>query len=171
MEVFATPHKTNSTLSLKALTWVRNSHGLFNYEAFEVMKTALKLESNCTLGRAGNEVCLCSGLQGEVAEKIAKVHVKDEEYYVENCSDSTVYDNPLDKLWLVVKSQQIHLLKRITHDLNNGTEVLLKKGDVIKLGRTILRVSDLRFKMIPNAATESYQNNRIDLQSTKLIPE
>jgi len=94
------------------------------------------------------------------------------ECYVECCSVLNIFDNPLDKLWLIVKSQQIHLLKRITHDLNNGTEVLLKKGDIIKLGRAMLRVSDLNFGEASSLVKEhlgSYQDNRLDVQSTKVI--
>jgi hypothetical protein len=94
------------------------------------------------------------------------------ECYIESCSALNTFDNPLDKLWLIVKSQQLHLLKRITHDLNNGTEVLLKRGDIIKLGRAILKVSELNFgESEDKVKAGTQQDKHLNVQATKIIPE
>lgn len=52
-------------------------------------------------------------------------------------------------------------------------EVMLKRGDVLKLGRAILRVRDLKFSGNFESADEyhgPYQDNRIDYTNTKVMP-
>jgi len=63
-------------INLKALTWIRNSHGLFDYETFEVMKTTLKICSDCTLVRSGIEVRALTNTQIDIVEKLARVCFK-----------------------------------------------------------------------------------------------
>lgn len=94
-------------------------------------------------------------------------------YYIESCSKLDICDDPLDKLWLVIKSQQDSSIKRITDNPNNDQVVILKRGDVIKLGRAILKVRDLKFgdKYISNECLGPYQDNRRESQITKVIPE
>lgn len=53
-------------------------------------------------------------------------------------------------------------------------EVTLRRGDVMKLGRAILRVSDIKF----NGSLESnneyhgpYQDSRIDVKNSKFTPK
>ena len=64
-------------------------------------------------------------------------------------------------------------MKRITDNPNNDQVVILKRGDVIRLGRAILRVRDLKFgdKYASNECLGPYQDNRRENQITKVIPE
>jgi len=60
-----------ATLNVKALTWLRDSHGLFDYESFQLVKNTLKAEGNSTIVRYGDEVSLKNDLcpeSGEIEE-------------------------------------------------------------------------------------------------------
>eukprot|EP00826_Nyctotherus_ovalis_P051292 TRINITY_DN6402_c0_g1_i8.p3 TRINITY_DN6402_c0_g1~~TRINITY_DN6402_c0_g1_i8.p3 ORF type:complete len:105 (+),score=8.15 TRINITY_DN6402_c0_g1_i8:178-492(+) len=50
------------TLSLKALTWIRDNHGLFDYETLELNKNTLEMRGSSRLVRCGYNV----GTEGEV---------------------------------------------------------------------------------------------------------
>jgi hypothetical protein len=41
---------------VKALTWPRDSHGLFDYENFQNIRNTLKIEGNCVLARSESAV-------------------------------------------------------------------------------------------------------------------
>ncbi len=61
------------------------------------------------------------------------------------------------------------------HDQYNGQEIFLHRGDVIKLGRVAFRIKDFCVdgSSVPLPANEAilpYQDGRIDLQPTKVIP-
>lgn len=49
----ATP---KTVLSVKALTWLRDSHGLFDYENFQLAKSSVNVSSGCNLIRCGNDI-------------------------------------------------------------------------------------------------------------------
>lgn len=66
-----------TVLSVKALTWLRDSHGLFDYETFQLTKNSLNVSSDCNLIRCGNEVrtLSCPAL-GEF-ETIGKLQIRE----------------------------------------------------------------------------------------------
>ena len=120
------------SLNIKALTWSRDSHGLYDYESFQLVKNTLKLERNCVLGRIGNDVKILS--ESELAQcelpfcrdKIIKLAaIKCEggnsiqfihligKYYIDSCSNKSIYDVQLDKLWLVIRSLQAQTPKKV----------------------------------------------------------
>ena len=64
-------------------------------------------------------------------------------------------------------------MKRIAHDPNNEQVIRLKKGDAIKLGRAVIRVSDMKFGEEKTETEEycgPYQDEQIELKCTKTIP-
>jgi predicted amidohydrolase len=74
----------------------------------------------------------------------------------------------------VVKGKEDGMVKRIAQHPNNKQEIILKRGDVIKLGRAILRVRDVKFNGTIQSMGEyqgPYQDERIDFTKTKVIPE
>jgi len=67
-------------LSLKALTWVRDNHGLFDYETLELKKKTLELKGNCKIVRCGCNVGILGEVdtsEGEEIEEIADIKVQD----------------------------------------------------------------------------------------------
>lgn len=66
--------KSLPTLTVKALTWLRDSHGLFDYETFQLVKNTLKVEGNCLIVRRGDEVRAVGKHEAEYEdEKLASV--------------------------------------------------------------------------------------------------
>lgn len=73
--------KNQSTLTIKALTWLRDSHGLFDYESFQLNKNTLKITGPCTIGRCGDEIRVLTEfdstkLESEGFEKIASINIQ-----------------------------------------------------------------------------------------------
>lgn len=142
------------TLSLKALTWIRDNHGLFDYETLELNKNTLELRESCRLVRCGHSV----GTEGEVdvstgdrVEPLASLQLLDGtvstnvgHFLVSDCSRKPEFDGQLDKLWLIINSNSSNQFRRILHDLNNDKEIIIEQGTVFKLGRIPLRVKNLR---------------------------
>lgn len=145
------------TLSLKALTWVRDTHGLFDYETLELNKNTLEIRGNCKLVRYGHEVALLDQTNvSKSLELLADIRLQDGThrqtvgcFYVTNCKERECKS----KLWLIVNNSSSHQLKRMLHDLNPEREIVLTQGTVFKLGRVTLRVKNLRF------ATAEYLHN------------
>lgn len=74
----------------------------------------------------------------------------------------------------MVKGKDNGLVKKIVRQQNSKQRIVLKRGDVIKLGRAVLRVSDLRFGGEFESTGDyegPYQDNRMDFTTTKVIPE
>jgi hypothetical protein len=182
-------------LSIKALTWLRDSHGLFDYESFQLTKNTLRAENCCVIARCGTEVRVISETEaeqvedpscGEKFDKLAAIKYENGivttadawlgKYFIESCSNKSIYDAQLDKLWLIVRAQPTMSLKRIPHDpSNNNQEIYLHRGDVIKLGRIAFRVKDYRVEGIHEVAegheeVAPYQDSHMDLQASKCIP-
>ena len=115
---------------MKAATWGRDSHGLFDYESTHVTKRVFKAKSPRVLVRTHNgEVKLLT--DKEVAEELAadmspllkvgpaKEHTgalrtiegSEHDYMVQNCAHSGLYDEANDKLWLILRSLRHNELK------------------------------------------------------------
>lgn len=45
-----------NSLNIKAHTWARDSHGLYDYECLQVVRNTLKVRDNCLLVRCGTDV-------------------------------------------------------------------------------------------------------------------
>lgn len=55
-----TSEQPKTALNVKALTWLRDSHGLFDYESFQLTKNSLNICSPCSLIRSDGEVRMLS---------------------------------------------------------------------------------------------------------------
>ena len=63
------PSSSPSILTVKALTWLRDSHGLFDFESFQLTKNTLKIENGCTIARLGTEVLSFTESELKIAER------------------------------------------------------------------------------------------------------
>ena len=120
---------------MKAQTWERESHGLYDYESRRVKKFETKLESNGFIARTGDEVSFekSKALVGQEEHtlllNLKKKVEKDEEsekFYISPINDN----QPNDRLWLVIRS------------LKQGYKI--KKHDILKLGRMKFKVKEFR---------------------------
>ena len=170
---------------------MRDSHGLFDYESFQLTKNTLKTENSCIIVRCGTDVRLMSEPEFAQAEnfpspdKIDKLGVVKCEngidrlrnktlgkYYIESSSDKPIYDAQLDKLWLIVRPKKTQALKRMPHETYNAPEITLKRGDVIKLGRIAFRIKDYHIEGVAGLLEPEapYQDSHFDEQSSKCVP-
>ena len=132
-------------------TWVRDSHGLFDYESNEITKKVLVTHLNRYLIRVNRtgEVRIISDKErayenpNDITTLIKITPTPYAQVFsIESCSDNDIYEDSSNKLWLVLRN-----LKK------NGLleDYKLKRGDIIKLGRVHIMVKDYK---IENAITE-----------------
>ena len=111
---------------MKASTWPRDSHMLYDYETAGVNKRALKIQSSCTVSRAVNDVTLSTSLESEPLVTI--------------CNDSTEFSlvsTHIYPLWLVIRNSRSSA---------NPSSFTLTEGTIIKLGRLQFRVKAIKTK-------------------------
>ena len=122
-------------VTIRTATWVKDSHGLFDYESHHVIRKIFK-SANCGyIVRTGNDVKLTqdlSQLQGllDTVPLLQLSKAIDGAYTINTASQTTVYENPNDKLWLSVRNSSKEPNARFH----------LKGGDIIKLGRMKLKI-------------------------------
>lgn len=134
--------KQISSAVIKAVTWSKDSHGLFDYESENVSKRNLKAISNAKIVRTKNDIQLITDYFSEKilsnnSKTLAYLKYQDGTFAIsktETGNNNETTDSN-ENLWLVVKS-----IKQ--KDGSYGYE--LKLNDIIKLGRVKYRVRDIR---------------------------
>eukprot|EP00826_Nyctotherus_ovalis_P051403 TRINITY_DN641_c0_g2_i1.p1 TRINITY_DN641_c0_g2~~TRINITY_DN641_c0_g2_i1.p1 ORF type:complete len:375 (+),score=86.23 TRINITY_DN641_c0_g2_i1:997-2121(+) len=135
-------------LSLKAFTWGRDSHGLFDYEDLHPDRKTFNTGNTCYLIRKGNtqaEVILVTEEQKKtqvetgdaVLFKMVPSPSKPDVFVIETCSTTGMYEEAGDKLWLVIRALKLN---------EKQEEYKLKRGEILKLGRIRLKVKDYRLE-------------------------
>eukprot|EP00742_Colponemidia_sp_Colp-10_P000398 GILJ01000436.1.p1 GENE.GILJ01000436.1~~GILJ01000436.1.p1 ORF type:complete len:419 (-),score=28.51 GILJ01000436.1:210-1466(-) len=131
--------RTPATVVLKAMTWARDSHGLFDYESRHVAKQNLRTSQSGRIVRSGNDLQVVSDFAPDPADSsrtLARLSYKDGNFYVGqgDRQNATGQGSAPEKLWLVVRSLRA----------TNGVKGYgLQEGDIIKLGRVKLRVKEI----------------------------
>eukprot|EP00831_Metopus_contortus_P045995 TRINITY_DN36899_c0_g1_i2.p1 TRINITY_DN36899_c0_g1~~TRINITY_DN36899_c0_g1_i2.p1 ORF type:complete len:224 (+),score=39.20 TRINITY_DN36899_c0_g1_i2:169-840(+) len=140
-------------LHLKALTWNRDSHGLFDYESQSVTKKEFNTSLHKYLIRRcpSGDVILCTNEEVK-QEKILHAHgngsidvlfqmrphpTKPNSFLIQNCSSTGIYDGANDKLWTVLKTMKRDSIAE-THRL--------QRGEILKLGRMRIKIKDYRIE-------------------------
>ncbi|CAG9310306.1 unnamed protein product [Blepharisma stoltei] len=145
----------NSTgiVFMKSLTWSRDSHGLFDYESRNILKRNLKAYGPCEVLRKGNEVTLCTSMNG-VSQHTAESLPLASLFQTET---GLFYIKPVEneQLWLVVRSYK-------QPGLENGYQ--LSEGDVVKFGRVRFRVRSV--KTSPSAEPEGIDEEALIIDSS-----
>jgi len=162
--------KPSNELFLRAVTWTRDSHGLFDYESRHVTKQELKTHTCGVLQRKSNEVSLRSPKEALLfTEK--QVHLP---AGTQEPTDST--DEPQNLLQIVHKESQFEIMhpnekvdevsadrvwqvitkhpQQACNEADLGYKI--KKFDVIKLGRFKFRVKDLHCEQMGMTEDELY---------------
>ena len=127
---------TQVQVLIKATTWARESHGLFDYETKMQTRVSLKATETSLVLIRGSEVYL-AGADEEIKEGVkllAVVLVRPEAVLLIN--DVPGRKTPrgrLERMWLVVNSLRT----------NGLAGYRLAEGDVLRLGRICFRVKEL----------------------------
>ena len=117
---------------MRAVTWGRDSHGLFDYESRHITKKNLRTQTSGKLVRFSNDIeflepSFAVDLANADNRHLINLISEQGQYFIEGVSET---NQQPDKLWLVVRS-----LKQ-----TQGYEIT--GGDVIKLGRVKFKVKE-----------------------------
>lgn len=144
---------TNS-LFIKAVTWSRDSHGLYDYESRNVQKKQIQTSSSCYLCRIGTDVQQVSNLADLIANNectpLCMIEQDNSEYSIKPLNDP---------LWLVVRTMKN----------NFGSGCVLKEGYVIKLGRASFKITTLRnfVEVSPSANTQDSDESDCEIPNER----
>ena len=127
--------KTNVIVLMKAQTWNRESHGLYDYESRHVHKLETKAENEGYMIRGKEDVMFVQDLmyQDETEDTVLfnlkrkpAIGSQIEKFYISPINSN----EPNDRLWIVIRS------------MKDG--YLIKKHDILKLGRMKFKVKEYR---------------------------
>ena len=117
------------SLSIKAVTWSRDSHGLYDYESRNVQKRMMQATNSCYLYRVGTDIqqvfSLSESNQGEDSGPLCLIEQDSSDFCIRSHTEP---------LWMVVRTMKNKF----------GAGHLLCEGDIIKLGRVCFKVATLR---------------------------
>jgi hypothetical protein len=141
--------KTNMIVLMKAQTWDRESHGLYDYESRRVQKLEKKVENEGYMVRDRENVSFEQTFDqdSEDATSLFKLIKKNDKFYVKPINDN----EPNDRLWLVLRS------------LKDG--YVIKRHDILKLGRMKFKVKEFRTE------TEYFEGEHVETSPHKGFEE
>lgn len=130
----------------RAVSWQRDSHGLFDYESRNIVKMSLKTQSQGQIIRDENEIDfakpdhLIDNVQKPNAKSLCLLKKDKEGYFLDHAvSSQDTEEESVDRLWLVARSLK---------NENGKYDYKIQKFDAIKLGRVRFRVKDFRCDQI-----------------------
>lgn len=112
----------NFRVFLRGVTWVRDSHGLFDYESKSITKKSLKTQSFGKIVRITNDIELVPLNKKEAdigAEAQTLLQIKGDgskfastewpslsidNYYLDHSENCELEEDSVDRLWLVIRS-------------------------------------------------------------------
>lgn len=121
--------KNGQIVLMKAQTWDRESHGLYDYESRRVKKLENKVETEGYMIRERENAAFKTNLDDfkeEEDTKLFQLINKEGKFFVRPINDN----QPNDRLWLVIRS------------LKDG--YVIKRHDILKLGRMKFKVKEFR---------------------------
>lgn len=126
----------------RAVSWLRDSHGLFDYESRNIVKMSLKTQSQGQIIRNDDQIdfnkpdYVIDTAQSPNARSLCLLKKDTEGYYLDHAAaTANQEEESVDRLWLVARS------------LKNETgkyDYKIQKFDAIKLGRVRFRVKDFK---------------------------
>lgn len=120
---------TPNSLSIKAVTWSRDSHGLYDYESRNVQKRMIQAFTSCYLYRTGTDIQQVSSLtESKLTDDSSPL------CFIEQDKSEYCIKPHAEPLWLVVRTMKNKF----------GSGHILAEGDIIKLGRVCFKVTSLR---------------------------
>lgn len=150
---------------VKSMVWERKSHGLFDYESREISRSQFSFKQSGLLVREDREVLFkdhadsISDIEDEEDPKLLANarQVSESEYFIQPRDDNQPLTN---RLWLIVRS-----LKK--NEIPMGYKI--QPNDIIKIGRVMLRVTELNSEYHMGAKAEDEEFD--DVTTLKDEPE
>ena len=150
-------------LTIKAVTWSRDSHGLYDYESRNITKKLLTTTSPCYLSRTGTEIkqvpCVLeessnpphaaypTDTSDQVDPSLLICHIDSDSstFSISSCSDS---------IWLVARTMKTR----------HGPGFILQEGQILKLGRVCFKVSMIRTSSDGQDSDRTQDSEEFDIE-------
>ena len=138
-------------LELFARTWVRDSHGLYDYESIQTKNLNAFLADNVIIARKKHDIKTIRSVE-ELKDLEMLLKVKYENY------DKYILENPVgvnmqpteknitdlsNKLWYVLRSNETNQTNPVQIITNTNDDYYLRKNDIIKLGRVKYALNEI----------------------------
>ena len=134
---------------MRAVTWSRDSHGLFDYESRHISKKSLKTYSSGKLIRSNNEinfVPLMTNITADFGEEAKSLLTLKSDKQTNN---GYIIENPhfnerenLRKAELPAQSENMYLVVRSLKNQDGKQDYTIKEKDIIKLGRVKFKIKE-----------------------------
>ena len=126
----------------RAVSWLRDSHGLFDYESRNITKMSLKTQSQGQIIRNDEQIDFAKPdhvidpVQHPNGRSLCLLKKDTEGYYLDHAAlAENAEEESVDRLWLVARSLK---------NESGKYDYKIQKFDAIKLGRVRFRVKDFR---------------------------
>ena len=124
-------------LLMRTVTWLRDSHSLFDYESRQIQKRNLKIDNSWNFIRTKDDVKTIGnnengGDEPDTKSLFSLVKDDDGKYFIDVIKKENV-----DRLWLVVRALACQ---------NQKLNYEIRQFDIIKLGRIQFKVKEIQTK-------------------------
>ena len=174
----------NFVLSLCTKTWVRDSHGLYDYESTQTKNLNAVLAESIYIARKKHDIkTLSSILDLKVDEEELLFNVVNDnkdEYILENKvpfhiqpTEKNINDLS-NKIWYVLKNDPLQSNQSNQTVTNTNDDYYLCKNDVIKLGRVKYSLNEINIPSRQNnidIALPSHDPSKYDIDSLNINTE
>ena len=174
----------NFVLSLCTKTWVRDSHGLYDYESNQTKNLNAVLAESIYIARKKHDIKTLSNINDLVPEEeellFNVINNSTDEFILENRVPIRVQPtekniNDLsNKIWYVLKNDPLQSNQSNQTVTNTNDDYYLCKNDVIKLGRVKYSLNEINIPSRQNnidIALPSHDPSKYDIDSLNINTE
>lgn len=147
MKTCNSPYPPHS-LTIKAVTWSRDSHGLYDYESRNVQKKLLSTNTSCSLARVGTDIKQsepkCEPELSEDSSLLCQIETESSDFFISALTEP---------IWLVARTMKTKY----------GPGFILQEGHIIKLGRVCFKVTMLRTVIDTEDSDNTQDSDEFDI--------
>ena len=146
-------YEKHFVLSLFTRTWVRDSHGLYDYESTQTKNLNAVLADNVTIVRKKHDIKTVSSKE-EITDEELLLNVKYEKvdkYILENAVNFSMQPTEKNitdlsnKIWYVLRNEDPNQ-NAGNQIVNTNEDYYLRKNDIIKLGRVKYALNEIHIQ-------------------------
>ena len=141
-------NKCINNLHIFSNTWIKESNELFDYESSEKLKQELIINTSCTFYRNKNQI---EYIERDLNETLNPIQQGEVLFYINKKNNNFIFsahsfispstlnlkEKPnIDKTWISLKNYKNYN--------NNYKGYSLSQGDLIKLGRLIFKIREIK---------------------------
>ena len=175
---------SNFVLSLCTKTWVRDSHGLYDYESNQTKNLNAVLAESIYIARKKHDIKTLNNLNDLVPEEeellFNVMNNSTDEFILENTvpihiqpTEKNINDLS-NKIWYVLKNDPLHSNQSNQTVTNTNDDYYLCKNDVLKLGRVKYSLNEINIPSRQNnidIALPYHDPSKYDIDSLNINTE